>query len=330
MNEISIIETLIKAIVVIAVFAGIGGYITVIERKILAFMQRRLGPMSVGPYGMLQIIPDGIKLFTKEDITPKNAIKPIFKIAPIVSIIAVFTALSAVPLFPEFEAFGHTIHPIIADINVGVLFVLAAGSASLYGPLLAGISSRNKWSLIGAARSVAQLLSFEVVSAISLLGPIMMIGSLSLIDINNFQAGGIFSWLIFSQPVAFILFMIAIFAETNRTPFDLIEFEAEIVSGYATEYSGLRWGMFFVAEYASMITASFLVSLLFLGGYNDFYFIPGSFAIILKVLFLIFLFIWIRATWPHIRPDQLMAFSWKILMPLALLNVLATGIFLII
>ncbi|CAA6813325.1 MAG: NADH-ubiquinone oxidoreductase chain H (EC [uncultured Campylobacterales bacterium] len=320
----------LKCLVIIAVFAGIGGYITVIERKILAFMQRRLGPMNMGPYGMLQIIPDMIKLLTKEDVVPAGAIKPIFKIAPVISVIATFTALSAIPLLPEFTIFGITVSPIIADINIGILFVLAVGSTAMYGPLLAGISSNNKWSLIGGARAVSQMISFEVIAALSLLAPIMMIGSLSLIDINNYQVGGIQNWLIFTQPIAFILFMIAIFAETNRTPFDLIEFEAEIVSGYATEYSGLRWGIFFVAEYAAMIIASFLVSIIFLGGFNSLWIIPGGVMILLKVAFLIFLFLWTRAAWPHIRPDQLMEFCWKILMPLAILNILITGFILIL
>lgn len=319
----------IKCIVLIALFAGIGGYITVIERKVLAFMQRRLGPMSVGPYGMLQIIPDMIKLLTKEDVIPNGVIKPIFKIAPIISVVATFTALTAVPLLPEFTLFGYTISPIVADINVGILFVLAVGSTAMYGPLLAGISSNNKWSLLGGARAVSQMLSFEVVAGLSLLAPIMLIGSLSLLDITEYQSGNIFDWLIFTQPLAFILFMIAIFAETNRTPFDLIEFEAEIVSGYATEYSGLRWGIFFVAEYAAMIIASFLVSIIFLGGFNSLWIIPGAVMILLKVAFLIFFFLWTRAAWPHVRPDQLMEFCWKILMPLAVVNILITGFMII-
>ncbi len=324
-----IIETVVKAVVVLSVVAAMAGFATFIERKVLAFMQRRLGPMHVGPYGLLQLAADGIKLFTKEDIIPQNAIKPIFIIAPIVASASAFVAVAAVPYFPEFTVFGYTIHPIISDINVGLLFVMGAASVGMYGPLLAGLSSANKWSLLGGARAVIQLLSFEVVSGLSILAPIMMMGTLSLIDMNDYQIGGVSNWLIWKQPLAFVLFAIAGFAETNRTPFDLVEFEAEIVSGYATEYSGMRWGLFFIGEYANMITISVLVSIIFLGGYNDMWFIPGALAMLIKVSLWIFLFLWVRAAWPHIRPDQLMWLCWKVLMPLSLLNVLITGIVLV-
>lgn len=320
-----IIETIVKAIIVLAVFSALAGFTTYIERKILAFMQRRLGPMNVGPHGVLQLIADGTKLFCKEDFIPANAVKPIFKIAPIITAATAFIAMTAVPFFPEFEMFGYTVRPIIADVNVGVLFVMGVAGIGLYGPLLAGMSSANKWSLLGGARTAIQLLSYEVVSGLSILAPLMMVGSLSLIDINNYQAGGISNWLIWSQPLAFVLFVMAGFAETNRTPFDLLEHEAEIVAGYATEYSGMRWGMFFIGEYANLFTVCFLISLMFLGGFNDFYFIPGGLAIVLKVMFLIFFFLWTRASWPHIRPDQLMWLCWKILMPLAVINILITG-----
>ncbi len=186
---------------------------------------------------------------------------------------------------PEFTLFGEVIRPIIADINVGLLFVLSVGATSMYGPLLAGMSSNNKYSLLGAARAVSQLISFEVVSGLSILAPIMIVGSLSLININNYQQDSVFDWLVFSQPVAFLLFLIASFAETNRTPFDLLEHEAKIVSGYITEYSGLKWGMFFIGEYATMLTISFVISIVFFGGFNDMGFIPGGIAILLKVAF---------------------------------------------
>ncbi len=329
MDAALIIETVIKAVLVLAVVAGLAGFATYVERKILAFMQRRLGPMNVGPHGILQLAADGIKLFTKEDLVPQNAVAPIFKIAPVIAPVCAFTAMAAVPFFPEFTVFGYKVTPIISDINIGILFVLGVASAGMYAPLLAGMSSSNKWALIGAARTVIALLSFEVVSGLALLAPIMMIGSLSLIDINDYQVGGVGSWLIWSQPVAFILFMIAGFAETNRTPFDLIEYEAEIISGYATDYSGMRWGLFFIGEYANMITVALLVSLVFLGGYNPLWIIPGGIMILLKVSFFIFLFLWVRAAWPHIRPDQLMWLCWKVLMPLALINILITGIVLI-
>ena len=330
MNETAlIIETIVKAVIVVAVVAGMAGFATFIERKVLAFMQRRLGPMHVGPYGLLQLAADGIKLFTKEDIIPQHVVRPIFMIAPVIAAVTAFVAMAAIPFFPEFTLFGYTVHPIVSDINVALLYVMGVSSVGVYAPLLAGMSSANKWSLLGAGRAVVQMLSFEVVSGLSVLAPIMMIGSLSLIDINDYQNDGVMSWLIWKQPLAFLLFAMAGFMETNRSPFDTIEFEAEVVSGYATEYSGMRWGLFFIGEYANMITISVLVSIIFMGGYNSLWFIPGALMMLLKVSFWIFLFLWVRAAWPHIRPDQLMWVCWKVLMPLAVVNILITGLVLV-
>jgi len=326
-----IVETIIKIVVILLIFSALAGFTTYVERKILAFMQRRLGPTHVGPYGILQVLADGVKLFTKEDIVPQNAVKPIFKIAPVFAAATAFIAMAAIPFLPEFTLLGtdYVVRPIVSDLNVGLLFVLGVMAVGMYAPLLAGMASSNKWSLLGAARTVIQLLSFEVVTGLSVIAPLMMVGSLSLIDINNYQAGGFTHWLVWSQPVAFILYLISGYAETNRTPFDLLEHEAEIVSGYATEYSGMRWGLFFIGEYANMFTVAFLASLIFLGGFNSWGFIPGGIAILLKVFFLIFLFLWVRAAWPHIRPDQLMWLCWKVLMPIAVVNILITGIVLI-
>ena len=325
-----IIETVIKVVVILTVFSALAGITTYFERKVLAFMQRRLGPMHVGPFGILQVAADGIKLFTKEDIVPQNAIKPIFKIAPVIAAATAFIAMSAVPFLPEFTIpfTDHVVRPIVADVNVGVLFVVGVMAVGMYAPLLGGMASSNKWSLLGAARTVIQMLSFEVVTGLSLIAPLMMVGSLSLIDINNYQDTQ--PWIILYQPIAFLLYLIAGYAETNRTPFDLLEHEAEVVTGYATEYSGMRWGLFAIGEYANMFTVAFVASLVFLGGFNPLFgFIPGGLSIILKVSVLIFLFLWVRAAWPHIRPDQLMWLCWKVLMPLALVNILITGLVLI-
>lgn len=323
----SFLEIIIKIIVVLAVFSALAGFGTYLDRKFLGLIQKRLGPTYVGPFGLLQVLADGIKLFIKEDIIPQNANKFIFCLAPIIAVATAFIAMAPVPFLPEFELFGQTIRPIIADINVGLLFILSVGAIGMYGALLAGMSSNSKYSLIGAARAVSQLLSFEVVSGLAILAPIMMVGSLSLIDMNNYQQDSL--WLVCYQPVAFVLFLMAGYAETNRTPFDLLEHEAEIVSGYLTEYSGLKWGMFFIGEYANMFTLSFVISLVFFGGFNPIGFIPGGIAILLKVAFFIFLFIWVRGTFPHIRPDQLMSLCWKVLMPLAIINILVTGIILV-
>jgi len=324
--EVTAVGVIIKAILILAVISAIAGFGTYIERKVLAFMQRRLGPQHVGPYGLLQLAADGIKLFTKEDIIPQHANKIIFAVAPAITAATAFIALAAVPVFPDFTIpFIDVFVPSIAsDINVGLLFVLGMMAAGLYGPLLAGMAQSNKWGIIGSARTAVQFLSYEVVTGLSLLAPIMLVGSLSFVDFNNYQTDS--TWLVVYQPVAFVLFLIAGYAETNRTPFDLLEHEAEIVSGYVTEYSGMRWGMFFIGEYANMITIGVIASVVFLGGYNDFGIIPGWLMILGKISFSFFFMLWVRAAWPHVRPDQLMWLCWKVLMPLAVINVVITGI----
>ncbi len=321
---------IIKAIIILAVISAVAGFGTYVERKVLAFMQRRLGPMHVGPYGILQIIADGIKLFTKEDIVPQNANRIIFMIAPAITAATAFIALGAVPVFPDFTIpqwfpvlGGIYVPSIAADLNIGILFALGMMAAGLYGPLLAGMAQYNKWGILGAARTAVQFLSYEVVTGLSVLAPIMIVGSLSFVDFNTWQQDH--TWLLFYQPIAFVLFLIAGFAETNRTPFDLLEHEAEVVSGYATEYSGMRWGMFFIGEYANMITISIIATFVFLGGY-DAHSSFGWLFTTLKIAFVFLAMLWIRASWPHVRPDQLMWLCWKVLMPLAVINVVITGL----
>ncbi|MEA3523401.1 MAG: NADH-quinone oxidoreductase subunit NuoH [Campylobacterota bacterium] len=320
-----LIETIVKIVVILLVFSALAGFGTYFERKVLAFMQRRLGPMNVGPYGLLQIAADGIKLFTKEDIVPQNVVSPIFKIAPVITAATAFMAAAAIPFMPSFTIFGYTVHPIVADINIGILYILGIMGAGLYGPLLGGLASANKWALISTARAAAIFISYEVITGLSLLAPLMMVGSLSLIDFNDFQAGGIGNWLVWSQPVAFVLFVIAAFAETGRTPFHLIANDHEIIDGFGTEYSGMRWGLFFIGEYANMFFISFVIALLFLGGYGDGSGL-GALALLGKVSFIFFFFLWTRAAWPDVRPDQLMWLCWKVLMPIAVINIVITGI----
>jgi len=326
METAYLIETVIKVVVVLLIFSALAGIGTYFERKVLAFMQRRLGPMNVGPYGLLQVAADGIKLFTKEDIIPSGVVAPIFKIAPVITAATAFMAAAAIPFLPEFTIFGYTVHPIVADINVGILYILGIMGVGLYGPLLGGMASANKFSLLSSARAAAVFISYEVVTGLSILAPIMMVGSLSLIDFNDYQIEN--GWIVFNMYgvgfVAFILFWIAAFAETGRTPFHLIANDHEIIDGFGTEYSGMRWGLFFIGEYANMFFISFVIPLIFLGGYGDGSFL-GALALLGKVAFFFFFFLWTRAAWPDVRPDQLMWLCWKILMPVAVLNVVIAG-----
>lgn len=323
METAYLIETIVKIVVILLVFSALAGLGTYFERKVLAFMQRRLGPMYVGPFGLLQVAADGIKLFTKEDIIPSGVVGRIFKIAPVITAATAFMAAAAIPFLPSFELFGYKVNPIVSDINIGILYILGVMGVGLYGPLLGGMASANKFSLISAARSAAVFISYEVVTGLSILAPIMMVGSLSLIDFNNYQAEH--GWIIWSQPVAFVLFWIAAFAETGRTPFHLVANDHEIIDGFGTEYSGMRWGLFFIGEYANMFFISFVIPLIFLGGFGDGS-VWGALALLGKMSFFFFFFLWTRAAWPDIRPDQLMWLCWKVLMPIAVINIVITGL----
>ena len=235
-------------------------------------------------------------------------------------------AAAAIPFLPSFEIFGYEVHPIVADINIGILYILGIMGVGLYGPLLGGMASANKFSLLSSARAAAVFISYEVVTGLSILAPIMMVGSLSLIDFNEYQVEN--GWMIFNLYgvgfVAFILFWIAAFAETGRTPFHLVANDHEIIDGFGTEYSGMRWGLFFIGEYANMFFISFVIPLLFLGGYGDGSLL-GALALLGKMSFFFFFFLWTRAAWPDVRPDQLMWLCWKVLMPIAVINVVIAG-----
>ena len=324
---IRIIIILIKSVILVGVVMLHVAYATYFERKVIGHMQVRLGPMRVGYRGLLQPVADMMKLLFKEDIIPSRADKPIFFSAPVISFVAVMTALSVIPFSDDFS---------IANINVGLLFILAMSSISAYGIIFAGIASDSKFAFLGSLRSAAQVLSYEVALGLSLVGVMMLAGSLNLRDIVYAQSAYPFGMFIFPQILGFFVFLTAAFAETNRTPFDLPEAESELVAGYFTEYSGFRFALFYAAEYVAMIVMSSLGTICYLGGWTLPPFLTGMFPFLLKIPGIvwfalkiygcIFIFYWIRATVPRYRYDQLMNIGWKILIPLSLLNILITGL----
>ena len=305
------------------------------ERRVSAFMQGRIGPNRVGPQGLLQPIADGIKFFMKEDIIPSGVDKPIFIFAPAILLIPALMTFAVIPFGSDIILFGRQIPLQVADVNVGILYVLALTSIGVYGIILAGWSSNSKYSLLGGLRSSAQLISYELAMGLAVVSIILLSGSLKLNDIVADQQGYFFSWNIFKQPLAFIIFLVAVYAETNRLPFDLSEAEQELVGGYHTEYSSMKFAMFFMAEYANMVTAAALTVTLFFGGWDFPLVNEASLGIwgvalsvlsfILKMGFFLFLFIWVRWTFPRFRYDQLMKLGWKVLLPLALFNIFITA-----
>ena len=305
------------------------------ERRVSAFIQGRLGPNRVGPQGLLQPIADGIKFLMKEDIIPDGVNKPIYLLAPVIMLIPALMTFAVIPFGSDITLFGRQIPLQVADVNVGILYVLALTSIGVYGIVLAGWSSNSKYSLLGGLRSAAQLISYELAMGLAVVSIILLSGSLKLNDIVADQQGYLFSWNVFKQPLAFIIFLIAVYAETNRLPFDLSEAEQELVGGYHTEYSSIKFSMFFMAEYANMITAAALTVTLFFGGWDVPLINETSLGIwgtvlsvlsfILKMGFFLFLFIWVRWTFPRFRYDQLMKIGWKVMLPIALLNIFVTA-----
>jgi NADH-quinone oxidoreductase subunit H len=305
------------------------------ERRVSAFIQGRLGPNRVGPQGLLQPIADGIKFLMKEDIIPDGVNKPIYLLAPVIMLIPALMTFAVIPFGSDITLFGRQIPLQVADVNVGILYVLALTSIGVYGIVLAGWSSNSKYSLLGGLRSAAQLISYELAMGLAVVSIILLSGSLKLNDIVADQQGYLFSWNVFKQPLAFIIFLIAVYAETNRLPFDLSEAEQELVGGYHTEYSSIKFAMFFMAEYANMITAAALTVTLFFGGWDVPLINETSLGIwgtvlsvlsfILKMGFFLFLFIWVRWTFPRFRYDQLMKIGWKVMLPIALLNIFVTA-----
>lgn len=339
--------SIVKVVVVLVIFLTAVAYTVLLERKLVGRIQNRWGPSRVGPFGLLQPLVDGAKLFLKEDMIPAGVYRPLYLLAPLIALGCSLLSIAVVP-FGEPITWGGAEHGVkffeIADLNIGLLILLGVTSISVYGIALAGWSSNNKYSLLGALRSSAQMISYELALGLSLVGIVLRTGSLSLADIVKTQSvHGIASWNLFGggQFIAFFIYLTAAYAETNRSPFDLPEAETELTGGYHTEYSSMKFAMFFMAEYGNMITVGCVATLLFLGGWTSPFgdLIPPPqnifihalmpiFWFVAKVFSFLFLFIWVRGTLPRFRYDQLMGYGWKFLVPVAMLNIVATSLWL--
>jgi NADH-quinone oxidoreductase subunit H len=336
------IESLIKVVVMLGALLTVVAYLVLAERKVSAYIQNRLGPNRVGPWGLLQPLADGLKFLFKEDVIPGHVNRIIYIMAPPAILIPALMAFAIVPVGDTIPIMGKQIQVQVANVNIGVLYLLALASLGVYGIVLGGWASNNKYALLGGIRASAQMISYELSLGLSLIGVLMISGSLRLGDIVALQAnqsllGFLPAWNVFTQPLAFLLFTVAAFAEANRLPFDLPESEQELVAGYHAEYSSMKFAMFFMAEYASMVTASAVIATLFFGGWHVPWLIqPGDqslfasllkiFSFVVKTGFFMFLFLWVRWTLPRFRYDQVMWLGWKVMLPLAILNVFLTGL----
>jgi len=332
-----LVASLVKIGIILGALMTVVGNMVLVERKVAGWIQDRVGPNRAGPWGLLQPLADGIKFIFKEDVIPAMAYKPLYILAPVLSLTTALTTFAVIPFADRFVILGREVAPIIGDLDVGLLWIFAVASLGVYGIVLAGWASNNKYSLIGGLRSSAQMISYELSMTLSVVGVLMAAGSLRLADIVTAQAGSV--WNVVAQPVGFLVFITSAFAETNRLPFDLPEAEPELVAGYHTEYSGMQFLLFYMAEYANVILSSCLMVLLFFGGWHLPYVegmlaqvSPGVAGLVhfgifaAKLSCFLFLFIWIRWTLPRFRYDQLMSLGWKVMLPLALFNVVWTAI----
>ncbi|HMK31743.1 MAG TPA: NADH-quinone oxidoreductase subunit NuoH [Terriglobales bacterium] len=332
-----ILAAIVKIVLFLVALLTLDAYTVWLERKVVGHIQNRWGPTRVGPFGLLQPLADGLKFFFKEDLTPPYVHKFLYLLAPMLSMSLSFIAICLIPVGGWITIGGvHT--PVqVTDVNIALLIILGIASIGVYGIALAGWSSNSKYALLGALRASAQMISYEVALGLSLIGVLILSGSFSLRQIVESQSGVwlgfIPRWNVFLQPVAFLIYLTAAFAETNRVPFDLPEAETELVAGYHTEYSSMKFAMFFIAEYANMITVACLASVLFLGGWNGPVFGPAWLQGLLpvvwflaRVAFFLFLYIWVRGTLPRFRYDQLMAFAWRFLLPLSIANIVVTAL----
>lgn len=331
MDYLLILEWIVKAVVILLFCVAGFAYLTFYERRALARMQVRIGPNRAGPSGWFQPVADGIKLIFKEELIPGQAYKPVFILAPMITVFPALVILAVIPWGAYITVFGRQIPLYLTDINVGVLYLIAIASISVYGIVLAGWSSNNKYAMMGGLRSSAQMISYELALGLALIGPILIAGTMSLMGIVEAQDP---IWFIVYQPIGAIIFFLASVAEVNRAPFDMPEAEQELTAGYHAEYSGMKFALFFMAEYVKMIAISAIGATLFLGGFRgpfvDQVPILGPFYLFFKIMVLLFVLIWLRATLPRLRYDRLMAFGWKILLPLALANVFLTAVVLVL
>jgi NADH-quinone oxidoreductase subunit H len=320
-----LVDALRSAVVLFGVLTAFA-YVTLLERRLLARFQLRIGPNRVGPLGLLQPLADGIKLIFKESFIPARADRLVYVLAPVITVVAALFVYAVIPIGPPVQIFGREVPLYVADVNVGVLLVLAASSIGVYGIILGGWASDNKYSLLGGLRSSAQVISYELTLGLAVLAVVMAADSLSLVDIVNAQAGR--PWFVLTQPVAFLLFFVAGLAETNRAPFDLPEAEQELIAGYQTEYGGFAFAMFYLGEYVGVITMGALIATLFFGGWHG-PLLPPVIWFLAKVFAVVFVFIWVRATLPRLRYDQLMGLGWKVLIPVGLVNLAVTAALLV-
>ena len=330
----SVVIPLLKIIVVLNAVLVAVTFMVLLERKVIAWVQVRLGPMRVGPYGVLQPVADVVKLMTKEDITPVKADRWVFSAAPMIALIPAFIVFAVIPFGPTVTLFGKEVSLWITDINVGLLYIVSVASIGVYGIILAGWASNSKYPLLASLRASAQLISYEVAVTMTLVSIIVTSGTMSMVGIveAQHQQGW---WYLFLQPLAFFIFFVGGLAETNRAPFDLPEAEQELTGGFHTEYSGMRFALFFLAEYANMIVVSSVATTLFLGGWMRPFpniealaflgIIPGWMWFLLKTFIWLYVFLWVRATLPRYRYDQLMRLGWKVLIPLAIANLVVTA-----
>jgi NADH-quinone oxidoreductase subunit H len=342
-------EYIIKSVIILLGMTVGFAYVTYYERKALARIQVRIGPNRAGPWGLLQPIADAVKLIFKEELVPTRADKLLFVLAPVITVIPALIITAVIPWGRQVNLFGRTVNLYLADVNVGTLYITAVASIAVYGIVLAGWSSNNKYALMGGLRSTAQMISYELALGLSFVGAILLAGSMSLVDIVEAQGSflsaaggrlvvdnGLLNWLLWNlfQPLGFTIFLIASVAEINRSPFDMPEAEQELTAGYHVEYSGMKFALFFMAEYIKMIAVSMIGSTVFLGGYLGPFVdqVPwlGPIYLFIKTLFMLFILIWLRATFPRFRYDRLMAFGWKILLPLALLNVAIAAVIIVL